>query len=191
MREPSLHNPLSHREVLKFDAFTTVRGDLTPGISMAQALITDTESTKDVVRRFAQAGFCAIAPEIYHREGGKQGKNFQEMRQISSKVTRAQYLGDIRAAADYQESTTPVRVLLVTGMLFPLGLSMGMAFPLGTRLASGRAPALTPWLWGINGATAVCASVLAIVIPLSAKAAAASRRGPARRSASGAVWTGR
>jgi SAM-dependent methyltransferase len=82
--------------------------------------------------------------------------------------------GVIRA---YQESTTPVRVLLVTAMLFPLGLFMGMAFPLGMRLASGRTPALTPWLWGINGATSVCASVLAIVIALSA-------------SISAAFWTG-
>jgi len=59
------------------------------------------EHNKDVVRRFAHAGFCAIAPELYHREGGMQGKNFQEMGQIAGKVTRAQYLGDIRAAADY------------------------------------------------------------------------------------------
>jgi dienelactone hydrolase len=42
-----------------------------------------------------------IAPELYSREGGMEGKNFQEMGQISSKVTRAQYLGDIHAAADY------------------------------------------------------------------------------------------
>ncbi len=77
----------------------------------------------------------------------------------------------------YQESTTLVRVLLVTGMLSPLGLLMGMAFPLGMRLASGRTPRLTPWLWGINGATSVCASVLAIVIALSS-------------SISAAFWTG-
>ncbi len=77
----------------------------------------------------------------------------------------------------YQESTTPVRVLLVTAMLSPLGLLMGMAFPLGMRLASGRTPRLTPWLWGINGATSVCASVLAIVIALSS-------------SISAAFWTG-
>lgn len=82
--------------------------------------------------------------------------------------------GVIRA---YQESTTPVCVLLVTAMLFPLGLLMGMAFPFGMRLASGRTPALTPWLWGINGATSVCASVLAIVIALSS-------------SMSAAFWTG-
>jgi hypothetical protein len=70
-----------------------------------------------------------------------------------------------------------VRVLLVTAMLSPLGLLMGMAFPLGMRLASGRTPGLTPWLWGINGATSVCASVLAIVIALSS-------------SISAAFWTG-
>jgi carboxymethylenebutenolidase len=52
-----------------------------------------------VVRRFAHAGFYAIAPELYHREGGMQGKTFQEMARISGGVTRAQYLGDIRAAA--------------------------------------------------------------------------------------------
>jgi carboxymethylenebutenolidase len=160
MHEPSLHNPLSRREVLKFGAFTTVGGVLTPGISMAQAVITDAkgivvrdiqltvsgtaipaydarpekvgrypivvvisgftgnnEQNKDVVRRFAQAGFYAIAPELFHREGGMQGKNFQEMGQISGKITRAQYLGDIRAAADYAKQQTWVRAdrLGVTG----------------------------------------------------------------------------
>jgi hypothetical protein len=44
---------------------------------------------------------------------------------------------------------------------------MGTAFPLGMRIASAKAPALTPWLWGVNGATSVCASVLAVVIALS------------------------
>jgi carboxymethylenebutenolidase len=75
------------------------------------------EQNKDVVRRFAQAGFYAIAPELYHRGGGMQGKNFQEMGQISGKVTRAQYLGDIRAAADYAKQQTWARAdrLGVTG----------------------------------------------------------------------------
>ena len=62
-------------------------------------------------------------------------------------------------------------------MLAPIGLFMGMAFPLGMRLASGRTQALTPWLWGINGAASVCASVLAVVIALYA-------------SISAAFWTG-
>ncbi len=139
-----MSNPLSRREVLKFGAYTTVGGVLTPGVSLAQAVVTDTKGItardvqltvggtqipaydarpeaqgrypmivaisgftglsdqhRDVVRRFAHAGFYAIAPELYAREGGMQGKSFEEMGKISSQVTRAQYLGDLRAAADY------------------------------------------------------------------------------------------
>jgi hypothetical protein len=36
-------NPLSRREVLRFGAFTTVGGVLTPGISLAQAVATDSK----------------------------------------------------------------------------------------------------------------------------------------------------
>ena len=68
----------------------------------------------------------------------------------------------------FQESTTPLRILVATGILLPLGLFMGMAFPLGMKMASDRSAVLTPWLWGINGATSVCASVLAVAIALSA-----------------------
>jgi len=137
-------NPLSRREVLKFGAYTTVGGVLTPGISLAQAIVTDakgitardiqlnvagtmiagydarpekqgrypivvaisgftgnSEHHKDVVRRFAHAGYYAISAELYHREGGMQGKDFQEMGRIASGTTRKQHLGDISAAADY------------------------------------------------------------------------------------------
>ena len=44
---------------------------------------------------------------------------------------------------------------------------MGMLFPIGMKMASGDREPIKPWLWGINGATSVCASVLAIVIALS------------------------
>ena len=67
----------------------------------------------------------------------------------------------------FHASVTGLRIAVAVGVLFPLGLFMGMAFPLGMRFASGRSPALTPWLFGINGATSVCASVLAVVIALT------------------------
>jgi hypothetical protein len=67
----------------------------------------------------------------------------------------------------FRGSITTLRVLLAVGILFPLGLFMGMAFPLGMRIASIESASLTPWLWGINGATSVCASVLAVVIALN------------------------
>ena len=42
-----------------------------------------------------------------------------------------------------------------------------MAFPTGMRLAAARL-SLAPWLWGINGAASVCASVLAVAVSMSA-----------------------
>ncbi|HEY0710072.1 MAG TPA: hypothetical protein VGG33_24895 [Polyangia bacterium] len=62
---------------------------------------------------------------------------------------------------------TWIRILVAVVILFPMGLLMGTAFPLGMKWAGAHAPALRPWLWGINGATSVCASVLAIAISLS------------------------
>jgi hypothetical protein len=62
--------------------------------------------------------------------------------------------------------TTPGRIAVAVLMLSPLGFFMGTAFPLGMKLASASVPGLTPWLWGVNGAASVCASVLAIVVAL-------------------------
>jgi hypothetical protein len=66
----------------------------------------------------------------------------------------------------FAAATTPARITVAVGLLFPIGFVMGMAFPLGMRTAASRAGALTPWLWGINGATSVCASVVAVAIAL-------------------------
>ena len=72
------------------------------------------------------------------------------------------------AIGAFAAATTPARIAVAVLILFPIGLLMGTAFPLGMRLAAAGAPALTPWLWGVNGATSVCASVLAVVIALNA-----------------------
>jgi hypothetical protein len=69
--------------------------------------------------------------------------------------------------SSFQSSETPVRIVVAVLILAPMGLVMGTAFPLGMRWASSSAADLTPWLWGINGATSVCASVLAVVISLA------------------------
>lgn len=71
------------------------------------------------------------------------------------------------AASFFQSAVTPIRILVSAGILFPLGFFMGMAFPLGMKMASARSFFLTPWLWGINGAASVLASVLAAVIALN------------------------
>jgi hypothetical protein len=67
----------------------------------------------------------------------------------------------------FQASDTPVRIIVAVAILFPLGFLMGMPFPLGIKVASaGPSGSITPGLWAMNGATSVCASVLAIVIAL-------------------------
>lgn len=63
-------------------------------------------------------------------------------------------------------ATTPVRIATAVGLLAPLPLAMGMPFAIGMRAASATPGVPTAFLWGINGATSVCASVLGVVIAL-------------------------
>jgi hypothetical protein len=67
----------------------------------------------------------------------------------------------------FEGSETFIRILVSAGILMPIGFFMGMPFPIGMGLATTKSPLVTPWLWGINGAMSVCASVLAIIIALS------------------------
>jgi hypothetical protein len=63
-------------------------------------------------------------------------------------------------------ATTPVRIATAVALLAPLALVMGMPFAVGMRAAAGVENAPTAFLWGINGAASVCASVLAVMIAL-------------------------
>ena len=56
-------------------------------------------------------------------------------------------------------ASTAARIAVSCGLLLPLGLVMGMGFPLGIRAASRQSTALTPWLFGMNGATSICGSL--------------------------------
>ncbi|MBW2399952.1 MAG: hypothetical protein JRG80_11855 [Deltaproteobacteria bacterium] len=69
----------------------------------------------------------------------------------------------------FRGSVTPVRIAWSIFLLLPIGFFMGMPFPLSMKAASDSPSTreLTPWLWGINGATSVLASVVAIVIAMT------------------------
>jgi hypothetical protein len=77
------------------------------------------------------------------------------------------------AMRQFASASTPVRIAISVLILGPLGFFMGMAFPIGMARAMREKPPLAPWLWGINGAASVCASVLAVVIALAAGISAA------------------
>jgi carboxymethylenebutenolidase len=59
------------------------------------------EHIKDVCRRFAKAGYLAIAPELYYRQGdvSKLKDNKEIFAQVVSKVPDAQVMADLDAAA--------------------------------------------------------------------------------------------
>ena len=67
---------------------------------------------------------------------------------------------------NYASATTPVRISLAAIILAIPGFFMGMAFPIGMKSVSKRFAHITPWLWGINGAMSVFASVLAIILSM-------------------------
>lgn len=63
--------------------------------------------------------------------------------------------------------STFVRILVSVLLIFPLGIVMGMPFPLGIRVTSSVSEDLIPWVWGINGYTTVIGSVLCVILALT------------------------
>jgi len=60
------------------------------------------------------------------------------------------------------------RIAITVLLILPLGLSMGMPFPLGLEALEARTPALVPWAWGINACASVAGAVLASVLAIHA-----------------------
>jgi spermidine synthase len=60
-----------------------------------------------------------------------------------------------------------VRIGICLTVVMPVGFLMGFAFPTGMKLVERVSLEPTPWFWGINGATGVLASVLAVMIGMA------------------------
>lgn len=61
-----------------------------------------------------------------------------------------------------------VRMVVAIALVVPLGLCMGMMFPLGVRMLHRDGVAhLLPWLWSVNGIFGVMASVVGIIVAMS------------------------
>ena len=60
--------------------------------------------------------------------------------------------------------STPARILFSVLLIAPLGLLMGMPFPLGFRLVARVNEPLAPWAWGVNGFASVVGSILSVML---------------------------
>ena len=73
---------------------------------------------KDVCRRFAKLGYCAVAVEMFARQGDvSQLKDVSDIRKIVAKVPDAQVMNDLDAAAAWaiKESNGDPARLTITG----------------------------------------------------------------------------
>jgi carboxymethylenebutenolidase len=124
------------------------------------------EHHKDVVRRFAQAGYYAITPELFHREGGMQGKGQPELARISGSVTRKQYLGDIRAAVDFAKGQSWARA----DRLGVTGFCGGGALTLHFSAENPDVSAAVPWYGHVKRAYSDAPGVDAFALASKIKA---------------------
>ncbi len=68
------------------------------------------EYIRDCARRFAKAGYCAVAPELFKREGGvAQIPNVQDILKIVLAQKREQTLGDLKATVDWAKTRPNVK----------------------------------------------------------------------------------
>ena len=72
------------------------------------------EYVRDATRRFAKAGYYAVAPELFAREGGVgQLTDIQEILKIVLSQKREQTLGDLKAAVDWAKTRPNVKASAV------------------------------------------------------------------------------
>jgi spermidine synthase len=58
------------------------------------------------------------------------------------------------------------RCMIVCALTAPPALLLGFCFPIGMRLVRDVGEGVMPWMWGVNGACGVLASVLAVAISM-------------------------
>jgi len=95
------------------------KGKSFPVVLVVQEIFGVHEHIKDMCRRFAKLGHCAIAPELYARQGDvSKITNINEIiSQVVSKVPDAQVMSDLDAAAAWAKGSSKgdVNRLGITG----------------------------------------------------------------------------
>jgi len=83
------------------------KGSRFPTVLVVQEIFGVHEHIKDICRRFAKAGYFAVAPELYARQGDVAGlSNIQEiLSKVVSKVPDSQVMSDLDAAVAWAAKT--------------------------------------------------------------------------------------
>ncbi len=91
----------------------------TPGIVVVPHLWGIDATIRDVVRRFAKAGFSTVAPDLYARFDAPSGDDSCDralFEPFAKRIDRRQADGDIRAAALWLQTRSPQGLIGITGL---------------------------------------------------------------------------
>jgi len=95
--------PVGDQQIPAYRAMPDGAGPF-PVVLVVQEIFGVHEHIKDVCRRFAKAGYLAIAPELYARQGDVSNlQSIDEILPIVSKVPDAQVMSDLDACVDYAQ----------------------------------------------------------------------------------------
>lgn len=122
------------------------------------------ESMRAAARRFADAGFAAIVPDLYARFDAPDGDgqtDYRPFAALAQKLTFETVDPDIRAAADWLEKTSPGAPIAIGGFC------MGGAIALRRSYGYGRFKAAAIW-YGRLGETNPAAVDIPIVASFGA-----------------------
>ena len=73
-----------------------------PGVIVIHEIFGLTDHIRDVAARLAQAGYVALAPDLYSREGGAPStSDFTVLREFTGKIPDDRVVGDLQAGASY------------------------------------------------------------------------------------------
>jgi len=110
--------PVADGEIPAYRAMPATGKDF-PVVLVVQEIFGVHEHIKDVCRRFAKLGYCAIAPELYARQGDvSQMSDWKQIfAEVVSKVPDVQVMSDLDATAAWAATSSKGdgRKLAVTG----------------------------------------------------------------------------
>lgn len=130
----------------------------TPGVVVVPHIWGVDTSIRDVVRRFAKAGYVAIAPNIFARldfPNGDGATNFTLFSPLAQKLVDDQVDGDIAAGADWIRSHAGVAPSVRPPKIGVNGFCMGGTIALRASVDSPQFDAAAVWYGKIRQATSI------------------------------------
>ena len=134
--------PVADGEIPAYRAMPA-KGKNFPVVLVVQEIFGVHEHIKDVCRRLAKAGYFAIAPELYARQGdpSKYSDIPKLMSEIVAKVPDAQVMGDLDACVAYAKGTGKAE----TARLGITGFCWGGRIALMYAAHNPNVKAAVPW----------------------------------------------